>query len=75
MLSNATYWGGNASDADWVVDKGNIMNTNSSGGELAMLLTETNGGTRLSSTRYMHYGTVTARSMASISRIRAILDN
>lgn len=27
-----------------------------------MILTETNGGTRLSSTRYMHYGTTTARS-------------
>ncbi|KAG5636834.1 hypothetical protein H0H81_006661 [Sphagnurus paluster] len=36
------------------------MNTNTTGGELAMLLTQTNGGTRLSSTRYMHYGTVTA---------------
>lgn len=37
---------------DFIVDKGNIMNTNQSGGELAMLLTEDNGGTRLSSTRY-----------------------
>lgn len=46
---------------DWVVDKGNIINTNSSGGELALLLTETNGGTRLSSTRYVYYGTVTAK--------------
>lgn len=50
------------SEADWVVDKGNIINTNSSGGELGLLLTETNGGTRLSSTRYLHYGTITARS-------------
>ena len=25
-----------------------------------MILTEDNGGTRISSTRYMHYGTVTA---------------
>lgn len=48
---------------DWVVDKGNIMNTNSSGGELGMLLTEENGGTRLSSTRYIHYGTITASCM------------
>ena len=31
------------------------------GGELAMLLTQQNGGTRLSSTRYVHYGTITAR--------------
>jgi beta-glucanase (GH16 family) len=37
------------------------MNTNSSGGELALLLTQGNGGTRLSSTRYVHYGTITAR--------------
>jgi len=36
------------------------MNTNSSGGELAMLLTQDNGGTRLSSTRYVYYGTITA---------------
>jgi hypothetical protein len=46
---------------DWVLDKGNIKNTNTSGGALSMILTETNGGTRLSSTRYVHYGTITAR--------------
>jgi hypothetical protein len=46
--------------SDWVVDKGNIMNT--SAGELAMLLTQDNGGTRLSSTRYVYYGTITAQS-------------
>lgn len=34
ILANATYFDGNASAYDWVVDKGNIMNTNSSGGEL-----------------------------------------
>lgn len=61
ILSNATFFDGNASAYDWVVDKGNIMNTNSSGGELAILLTQANGGTRLSSTRYLHYGTVTAK--------------
>lgn len=47
---------------DWAVDKGNIMNTNTSGRELALLLTQDNGGTKISSTRYIHYGTVTARS-------------
>jgi len=36
------------------------MNINSSGGKLAMLLTQDNGGTRLSSTRYVYYGTITA---------------
>lgn len=35
------------------------MNTNANGGELAMMLTQDNGGTRLSSTRYVYYGTIT----------------
>jgi len=46
--------------ADWVIEKGSIQNNN---GDLAMILTETNGGTRLSSTRYVHYGTITAKRM------------
>jgi len=61
ILPNATDFDGNATQYDWVVDKGNIINTNTSGGALGMILTETNGGTRLSSTRYVHYGTITAR--------------
>lgn len=61
ILMNATYYDGNATEYDWTLDKGNIINTNTSGGELALLLTESNGGTRLSSTRYVHYGTITAR--------------
>lgn len=77
ILSNATYFDGNATEygtlcrftdpssltvfLDWVVDKGSIMNTNSSGGELVLLLTQENGGTRISSTRYTHYGTITAK--------------
>ncbi|KAJ6557946.1 glycoside hydrolase family 16 protein [Mycena capillaripes] len=61
ILSNASFFDGNASAYDFIVESGNIMNTNTSGGELAMLLTQDNGGTRLSSTRYLHYGTVTAR--------------
>ncbi|KAF8635468.1 hypothetical protein AX15_000441 [Amanita polypyramis BW_CC] len=61
ILSNATFYDGNATEYDWVVDKGNIVNTNANGGELAMLLTQSNGGTRLSSTRYVHYGTITAK--------------
>ncbi|TFY65760.1 hypothetical protein EVG20_g5337 [Dentipellis fragilis] len=59
IFSNATTFDGNATEYDWVVNQGNIMNTNSSGGELVMILTESNGGTRLSSTRYVHYGTIT----------------
>jgi len=58
VLSNSTGYTGNATAYDWTVDKGQIMN---SGGELGLVLTETNGGTRISSTRYVHYGTITAR--------------
>lgn len=61
ILSNVTHYDGNATAYDWVVDKGNIINTNQNGGELALTLTQDNGGTRISSTRYVHYGTITAR--------------
>ncbi|GBE83780.1 concanavalin A-like lectin/glucanase domain-containing protein [Sparassis latifolia] len=61
ILTNQTYYHGNASEYDLVVNQGNIMNMNTSGGELAMLLTESNGGTRLSTTTYVHYGQMTAR--------------
>ncbi|KAE9407905.1 hypothetical protein BT96DRAFT_1013796 [Gymnopus androsaceus JB14] len=60
ILTNASQYDGNAAEYDWVVDKGSIINTNSSGGELGLILTETNGGTRLSSTRYIHYWTISA---------------
>lgn len=43
-------------DVDWTVDKGSVQNSN---GALALILTETNGGTRISSTRFVHYGTIT----------------
>lgn len=61
ILPNATDFDGDATKYDWVVDKGNIIKANSSDGALVMILTESNGGTRLSSTRYVHYGTITAR--------------
>jgi len=61
VLSNSTYYTGNATEYDWTVDQGQIINTNSSGGELALTLTQAGGGTRVSSTRYVHYGTITAR--------------
>lgn len=59
ILSNATYFDGNATKYDWVVNSGNIIN--STAGELGMTLTQDNGGTRLSSTRYVHYGKITTR--------------
>jgi hypothetical protein len=60
VLSNATYFDGNATAYDFIIDKGEVMNGTQN--ELVMLLTKENGGTRLSSTRYMHYGTVSTKS-------------
>jgi len=61
ILSNSTFYEGNATSHDWVLEAGKIFNTNETGGELALTLTEKGGGSRLSSTRYVHYGTITAR--------------
>ncbi|EGO03736.1 glycoside hydrolase family 16 protein [Serpula lacrymans var. lacrymans S7.3] len=62
ILTNYTYFEGNASEYDWVVEEGTIMNTTSSGeAALALLLTENGGGTLMSSTRYVHYGKITTR--------------
>jgi len=58
VLTNATSYDGNATLHDFVVDKGDIFL--SSADELILTLTETNNGTRMSSTRYVHYGTITA---------------
>lgn len=60
ILSNSTLYDGNATAHDFVLEKGNIFNTNQNGGELVLTLTEANGGTRISSTRYVHYGTISA---------------
>ncbi|KAI6019883.1 glycoside hydrolase family 16 protein [Pisolithus orientalis] len=56
ILSNYTYFN------DWVVQQGSIFNATSDGEPaIALTLTENNGGTLLSSTRYVHYGRITAR--------------
>jgi beta-glucanase (GH16 family) len=57
---NHTLYDGNATQYDFTLDSGSLYNLNTSS-ELALLLTETNGGTRISSTRYLQYGTVTTR--------------
>lgn len=64
-IVNHTLYDGNATAYDFTLDAGDIYNLNTSAGELALLLTETNGGTRLSTTRYMQYGTVTAKLKTS----------
>jgi len=57
-IQRAEDYNGNASNYDWVLEGGNITIVEES---LAMILTESNGGTRLASTRYMHYAKMTAR--------------
>ncbi|CCL98234.1 uncharacterized protein FIBRA_00228 [Fibroporia radiculosa] len=59
ILMNQTNYNGNASAYDFILNQGSVQNTTA--GELVMILTEENGGTRLSSTRYVHYGQITAR--------------
>ncbi|KZO98245.1 glycoside hydrolase family 16 protein, partial [Calocera viscosa TUFC12733] len=58
VLGNSTGFNNNATEYAWTLDKGNIA---WSADGLGMILTETNGGTRLSTTRYVDYGTITAR--------------
>ncbi|KAJ6577476.1 concanavalin A-like lectin/glucanase domain-containing protein [Mycena capillaripes] len=59
ILTNSTLDDGDANNLkyDWILDGGAVSVAN---GELSMLLTATNGGVRLSSTRFVHYGTITA---------------
>ena len=88
-MSNSTLFNGNSSKyglfsvltafgqlvhlitADWVVDKGSIQNNN---GDLVLILADANGGTRISSTTYVYYGTITARrgSLASSLRLGSL---
>ena len=50
--------------SDWVLEQGQLVSTNTSDPGIVLTLTETNQGTRLSSTRFVHYGTITARLKA-----------
>jgi beta-glucanase (GH16 family) len=56
-LVNADKYDGNSTAHAWTIDAGAPLDNN---GELALVLTETNNGTRLSSTKYVHYGKITA---------------
>ncbi|KZT61442.1 glycoside hydrolase family 16 protein, partial [Calocera cornea HHB12733] len=58
VLGNSTGFNNNASAYAWTLDKGNVA---WSAEGLGMILTEANGGTRLSTTRYVDFGTITAR--------------
>ncbi|KIM91624.1 glycoside hydrolase family 16 protein [Piloderma croceum F 1598] len=57
-IANLTDYNGDATKHDFLLNSGNISAINNT---LVLYLTEDNGGTRISSTRYVHYGTMTAR--------------
>lgn len=57
ILTDASQFNGNPDTYDWIVEGGNVEVKDNN---LVMILTETNAGTLLSSTRFIHYGTVTA---------------
>ncbi|CAG7848536.1 SubName: Full=Related to UTR2-cell wall protein {ECO:0000313/EMBL:CCA66555.1} [Serendipita indica DSM 11827] len=62
-LVNATTYDGNSTAYDWTIDAGTPLNTNNNGGELALILTQDSRapkGTRISTTEYVLYGTITA---------------
>ncbi|GAA5970354.1 hypothetical protein JCM11641_001676 [Rhodosporidiobolus odoratus] len=68
VLSNSSYWNGDASKYDWLVDKlgkpdlGALTANGTSGeGALTLSLTEDHNGTVITSTRSILYGNVTAR--------------
>jgi hypothetical protein len=51
---------------DFLLNSGNMSTVNDS---LVIYLTEDNGGTRISSTRYVHYGKMTARSKQELDSV------
>ncbi|GFZ47536.1 glycosylase, partial [Saitozyma sp. JCM 24511] len=53
-LNRSTYFG-NATGYDWVVNSGEVIATDNG---TKLTLNETNGGTKISSTRYIHYGKI-----------------
>ncbi|TFK21830.1 hypothetical protein FA15DRAFT_672203 [Coprinopsis marcescibilis] len=55
---NSTLYEGDAAKHDWVIEGGNVEARN---GDLILTLTENDKGTKISSTRYVHYGTISAR--------------
>lgn len=60
---NSTLYDGNSTKYEWTADAGMPLNTNNNGGELALILTQDGRapkGTRLSTTDYVLYGTITA---------------
>ena len=59
-----------------MLQEGSVLNTTSNGeAAIALTLTEQGGGSLLSSTRYVHYGQITARCMSTLPCIHLIFDS
>ncbi|WVF66528.1 hypothetical protein IAT40_001268 [Kwoniella sp. CBS 6097] len=54
---NGTKYDGNATAYDWVVNTGNLV-ADPNGQGVRLTLTENDQGTKISSTRYIHYGAI-----------------
>ncbi|KAJ7574445.1 concanavalin A-like lectin/glucanase domain-containing protein [Mycena floridula] len=57
ILVDTSKYDGNPEAYDWIVDGGNFEIKDDN---LVMIMTKENAGARLSSTRFIHYGTITA---------------
>ncbi|XAO22399.1 hypothetical protein I312_101169 [Cryptococcus bacillisporus CA1280] len=57
VQQNASLYDGNATAYDWVVNTGSLVASPSNDGA-RLILTQNNIGSKISSTRYLHYGTI-----------------
>jgi beta-glucanase (GH16 family) len=72
VQQNASLWDGNATAYDWVINKGEMVST---GQEGVLKLTESNGGTKISSARYVHYGKISAtlKTSSNVGVVTALI--
>lgn len=62
VMVNHTEYEGNSTIHQWTIDEGSPAKADNN---VALVLTETNKGTKISSTKYLHYGRITARLRTS----------
>ncbi|OXH41529.1 hypothetical protein J008_00612 [Cryptococcus neoformans] len=57
VQQNVSLYDGNATAYDWVVNTGSLIASSDNDGA-RLILTQNNTGSKISSTRYLHYGTI-----------------
>lgn len=72
---NASLWDGNATAFDFVVNEGAVLLADAGEGAAMLTLTEGGAGTKMSSTRYVHYGRISAtlKTAASVGVVTAFI--